>query len=1095
MPTKSAFLWYKTPNFGLPFHRIPFLRAPCWNGFQSGSNLLSNSRPFSSSLFSWTEMKSSKRVKVDKHVESEEKKEETPSKKVEEEQTGIENSREGKPEAEKKKEELERKKATSVAVYTEFIKGSVLSGDILEAYLILLKMPELELIAKTSTYNLVLSALLHGEKYPELEEVYASMKKYSIPRNKSTLSILFDCFKKTKSQMLEADLEPFLKRRDAQGEALERELRPIKKFRDPFKQPEGPIATHDKKLSPISLESEDAGFIDEFDDDEFLSFATLDRDYRVALSKQFRLETRVVSESIERYKSTLKSLVLINKGASLSPAQRVLLSWFQPLVVAISEFQRTCAPVVDSRKSRPEDFLRLLDAERLAVLTMHEVLSHLLAKPAGTTFSKLSVELGKAVQAEVNFGRMKDSKANLLKKLREEGTLWSVHNINKRAKGFLDDSDWPVATLARVGGHLIELLMKTADVPQDPLSKSEMAELAGERRPAFVHGYLYEGKKKIGMVKLDEDVLKTIDDAHVKQEIVHARHLPMLVPPRPWVSSRKGGYLTITSSIMRYKGSHLQMELLKSANDLSQIYDSLNILGSTPWRINQGVYKVVNEAWKGGGGIADLPTHSNIPLPRPPEIDIFANKPKERFKWKSHQKKTKQLNWDRHGLRCETNYKLAVAHEFQSVPFYLPHNVDFRGRAYPIPPHLNQMGSDLCRGLMLFDEGRPLGERGLRWLKVHLSNLCGNNKISFDDRVKFVEENIERVLDSANRPLDGSRWWLTAEDPWQALATCFEIRNALESGKPEEYVCHLPVHQDGSCNGLQHYAALGGDILGAQQVNLLPAEKPQDVYSGVAAMVAEKVHADALSGHELAQKLDGQIVRKIVKQTVMTSVYGVTLPGARKQILNAMKAVKVKNFEMADDNELFSASFYLTKLTFEALSEMFLGARKIMSWLAECAKLIALTQKPVTWLTPLGLPVIQPYRKMGKKAVKTVVQTIILESDNDQLPVSVARQKSAFPPNYVHSLDSTHMMLTAMAVQREGITFSSVHDSYWCHPSNVDQMGKILRQEFIRLHQQPLLHQLRDSFVRNYPTIEFPPVPQKGDLDLEEVANSTYFFH
>ena len=50
-----------------------------------------------------------------------------------------------------------------------------------------------------------------------------------------------------------------------------------------------------------------------------------------------------------------------------------------------------------------------------------------------------------------------------------------------------------------------------------------------------------------------------------------------------------------------------------------------------------------------------------------------------------------------------------------------------------------------------------------------------------------------------------------------------EINNALnEAGGPEEYVCHLPVHQDGSCNGLQHYAALGGDVEGARQVNKPP---------------------------------------------------------------------------------------------------------------------------------------------------------------------------------------------------------------------------------------------------------------------------------
>ena len=47
---------------------------------------------------------------------------------------------------------------------------------------------------------------------------------------------------------------------------------------------------------------------------------------------------------------------------------------------------------------------------------------------------------------------------------------------------------------------------------------------------------------------------------------------------------------------------------------------------------------------------------------------------------------------------------------------YYPHNVDFRGRAYTMHPHLNHLGADHCRGLLVFAEARPLGKDGLRWL-------------------------------------------------------------------------------------------------------------------------------------------------------------------------------------------------------------------------------------------------------------------------------------------------------------------------------------------------------------------------------------------
>ncbi len=93
-----------------------------------------------------------------------------------------------------------------------------------------------------------------------------------------------------------------------------------------------------------------------------------------------------------------------------------------------------------------------------------------------------------------------------------------------------------------------------------------------------------------------------------------------------------------------------------------------------------------------------------------------------------------------HSLKCDFTLKLEVAKSFSKVSrIYFPHNVDFRGRLYPIPPHLNHMGADIARGLLEFAEGRPLGKSGLKWLKIHLSNKMGKDKLSFPERVFYVE--------------------------------------------------------------------------------------------------------------------------------------------------------------------------------------------------------------------------------------------------------------------------------------------------------------------------------------------------------------------
>lgn len=97
------------------------------------------------------------------------------------------------------------------------------------------------------------------------------------------------------------------------------------------------------------------------------------------------------------------------------------------------------------------------------------------------------------------------------------------------------------------------------------------------------------------------------------------------------------------------------------------------------------------------------------------------------------------------------------------------------------------------------------------------------------------------------------------------------------------------MHQDGSCNGLQHYAALARDRGGGQAVNLLPGAQPADVYSAVTRIVDQTVRRDAREGQrsealKLLARNGGAVDRKLVKQTVMTTVYGVTFVGARDQI-------------------------------------------------------------------------------------------------------------------------------------------------------------------------------------------------------------------
>ena len=128
-------------------------------------------------------------------------------------------------------------------------------------------------------------------------------------------------------------------------------------------------------------------------------------------------------------------------------------------------------------------------------------------------------------------------------------------------------------------------------------------------------------------------------------------------------------------------------------------------------------------------------------------------------------------------------HKLWVADKFkEDEAIYYVWTLDWRGRLYPIQPYLNPQGDDVAKSLLEFAEGKPLGERGAYWLKVHLANCYGVDKVSYDDRIAWVEEHHELILDSAKNPLDGQRFWTEADDlavPCRVLRVLATVRRAM----------------------------------------------------------------------------------------------------------------------------------------------------------------------------------------------------------------------------------------------------------------------------------------------------------------------------
>jgi len=139
----------------------------------------------------------------------------------------------------------------------------------------------------------------------------------------------------------------------------------------------------------------------------------------------------------------------------------------------------------------------------------------------------------------------------------------------------------------------------------------------------------------------------------------------------------------------------------------------------------------------------------------------------------------------------------------------------------------------------------------------------------------------------------------------------------------------------------------------------------------------------------------------------MTTVYGVTFIGAKEQIAKQL----VSKGEIPREY-IYHVSGYIASTVLACIGDLFSGAKAIQDWLTTAARLICKsfplerasetvkplvkstassetavmdkTGKPVSrmakesmtsvvWTSPLGLPVVQHYRKTARKQVRDVV--------------------------------------------------------------------------------------------------------------------------
>jgi DNA-directed RNA polymerase, mitochondrial len=172
-----------------------------------------------------------------------------------------------------------------------------------------------------------------------------------------------------------------------------------------------------------------------------------------------------------------------------------------------------------------------------------------------------------------------------------------------------------------------------------------------------------------------------------------------------------------------------------------------------------------------------------------------------------------------------------------------------------------------------------------------------------------------------------------------------------------------------------------------------------------------------------------------------------------------------------------------------------------MDWLQDVARVMAKAKLPLVWTTPTGFKVLQKYYKVETKRINTLwgntrIQLTVVNPTTQLNPI---KQAAGIAPNYIHSMDASHLILTINACKKEGIDdFSMIHDSFGCHACDVPKLNRILRETFVEMYStdnlKTFIEEVKSQCPNDTLSSMIPDVPTMGNLDINLVKESPYFF-
>ena len=813
------------------------------------------------------------------------------------------------------------------------------------------------------------------------------------------------------------------------------------------------------------------------------------------LQEELAWEKTMIERGMYRYDASQKNAVEGDRVADTSAGNRLLKSYLLQIEDQMRE------TIFGHRNTSAMKVLRSMETSKLAYIALKCMLSCVYEPERVLT--SVCTQIGSKVEDEFHMMEIEANHKNYFDQaFRQNKSTHYRHLRNSiiqaaRNNTSFEPNYWNEDQRAKVGLVLQAMVLEACDLFEHRVGyKVNQTGKWGKQQT-----FLVPTQQCVEWVQKHDDVMR----------MMFPDRMPTLIPPAEWVGYDDGGYWhpklrRLTPFVIASKSNPTAAKE-RYSHIGKQVYRAANALQNTGWCINERVLAVMKEVWTKnlGVGMPRSEPYDFPPCPLAPGATAQTEEEQHVFEqWKNDMRAVHAKEAERSALCMLVSRSLRIAQELKDKEqFYYVYRADFRGRLYAASTGISPQGPDQGKALLQFAKAKPIGESGLYWLKVHGANKWGMDKCSGDEQVAWIEERHEQWCAVANDPVGQRALWADADKPYQFLAFCFEYEEATRVGA--EFRSRLPIARDGSCNGLQHFSAMLRDAVGGKAVNLVPQDKPADIYQEVADVSTDKLIALAKGGTEQAPaamnwlklfyRLYGEnpprMKRKLPKKPVMTLPYGSTRQTCTESIYDWYRD---------EDGEFFGKTgfrhaIFLTPVLWESIGEVVIAARAAMSWIQKCAGAVAKEGHAFEYRTPLGFPVYHKAYKFEIKEVRTRLfggTRIKVQIHTDE--INAAKMRSGSSPNYVHSMDATHLMMVVNACLDAGIQdFAMIHDDFGCHACHVEDFDRIIREQFCLLYGPDRLADLRAQLEAGS-GCDLPPTPPMGDLNLDDVKRSKYFF-